>query len=112
MRYPTVTAFGSRLLKIIIENFAGHGLQKSGGHFETKNFSVGAVRLRTFMSRIKYSTVPDGNMLGLAVVRMDLYTKASVVRVANVNRNDGKWNCNVNAPDNWNAGNEVLSRNR
>lgn len=36
MRYVAVTAAGSRLLKIIIENFAGHGLQKSEGRFENK----------------------------------------------------------------------------
>jgi hypothetical protein len=68
VRYVAVTAAGSRLLETIIENFAGYGFQKSEGRFETKNFSVGVMRLWTSRSRIKYSTIPDGNMLGSAVV--------------------------------------------
>ncbi len=72
--YVAVMAAGSRLLKIIIENFAGYGYQKSEGCFGTKNFSVGVMRLRTSRSRIKYSTIPDGNMLGSAVVEMVHHT--------------------------------------
>ncbi|MCC6198705.1 hypothetical protein IT401_00595 [Candidatus Nomurabacteria bacterium] len=74
VQYPKVTALGSRLLKIIIENFAGYGFQKSEDRFETKNFSVGVVRSWTSRSRIKYSTIPDGNMLGSAVVEMAHHT--------------------------------------
>jgi hypothetical protein len=36
VQYFAVTAAGSRLLKIIIENFAGYGFQKSEDFFEIK----------------------------------------------------------------------------
>src|SRR3989344_238056 len=62
------------------------------------------------MFRIKYS--PE--IIRRTVDQMVSDMKALVVRAVNVNWNSDnrEWNCNCNDLDNWNGGNEVLSRNK
>lgn len=64
------------------------------------------------MSRIKYSTIPNGNIFGLAVEMMTIFT--SLYRFNAFRNDDGQLNVNVNKTnlDNeWNAGNGACFRN-
>jgi len=47
--------FGTKLLKIIFENFAGYALRKSGYIFQNKKQPVGVMGWRTSMSRIRFN---------------------------------------------------------
>lgn len=109
VHYVAVTATTSRSLKIIIENFDGHGFQKSGSCFEIKNFSVGAMRWWTSRSQTTYSTTPDAIYCMLhAWIGSGRDDAPHKFFVANVNVNSDGLNVNVNRFENdnvWNAEN-------
>jgi len=67
--YPTVTALGSPLFKIIIENFAGYGFQKSGDCFENKKLFSWCGALADFLCPEYYTARSLALALGPAVAQ-------------------------------------------
>lgn len=105
MHYDKATALASLVCRVMIENFVGLGLQKSGDNFARKKLSVGAWSWSTFEVANK---IQPRSLAKMALDGQWSRWLDAQFFVANVNLNSDGLNVNVNLFENdnvWNAEN-------